>query len=159
MDLIGDVLDGRRSEAEALGGFSIPLGWPDAHDARFLRWRREQMMGDTNYEDWLARAIVLRGEAQRPMIGHVGYHGPPVDGAVEIGYTVFPPHRSKGYATEAALGMMAHAKAQGVERIILSIAPGNAPSLAIAQRLGFYRTGEQMDEEDGLEWVFELKVR
>jgi len=157
-DLISDILEGRRAEAEALGGFALPDDWPDAHDSRFLRWRREQMLGDAAYEGWLARAIVLRSDEARPMIGHVGYHGPPVGGAVEMGYTVFPPHRGTGYATEAVLGMMKHAREHGVERFILSISPGNAPSLAIAARLGFVRTGEQMDEEDGLEWVFELKA-
>jgi RimJ/RimL family protein N-acetyltransferase len=156
--LIGDILEGRRPQAEALGEFSLPDDWPDAHDARFLRLRREQMLRDAKYEVWLARALVLRGDAKRPMIGHVGYHGPPTEGAVEIGYTVFPTYRGHGYATEAVLGMIANARDRGVERFILSISPGNAPSLAIAERLGFERTGEQIDDEDGLEWVFELKA-
>ena len=33
----------------------------------------------------------------------------------------------------------------------------NEPSLAIIRRLGFTQTGEAMDEEDGLELVFELE--
>ncbi len=32
----------------------------------------------------------------------------------------------------------------------------NAPSLAMAAKLGFRQIGEQMDPEDGLELVFEL---
>jgi RimJ/RimL family protein N-acetyltransferase len=32
----------------------------------------------------------------------------------------------------------------------------NAASLALASKLGFTRIGEQMDERDGLEIVFEL---
>ena len=36
-----------------------------------------------------------------------------------------------------------------------SIAPDNAPSLRIAERLGLRRVGEQIDEIDGLELVFE----
>jgi RimJ/RimL family protein N-acetyltransferase len=46
----------------------------------------------------------------------------------------------------------------GVRRFILSIAPSNEPSLAIARRLGFEQTGEQWDDEDGLELVFELEA-
>ena len=34
--------------------------------------------------------------------------------------------------------------------------PDNAASLAIAAKLGFTQVGEQMDEVDGLEWVFRL---
>jgi RimJ/RimL family protein N-acetyltransferase len=44
----------------------------------------------------------------------------------------------------------------GITRFRVSIAPDNAPSLALAAKLGFQRTGEQMDPEDGLEYVFEL---
>jgi RimJ/RimL family protein N-acetyltransferase len=36
------------------------------------------------------------------------------------------------------------------------VAPDNEPSLAIIRKLGFVRTGEHIDEEDGLEHVFEL---
>ncbi|MEX0684134.1 MAG: GNAT family N-acetyltransferase [Dehalococcoidia bacterium] len=141
----------------------MPTDWPDAHDARFLRLRLEQLLADPAAAEWFARAIVLRADPARPTIGHIGYHGPPKDGAVELGYTIFVPWRGCGYATEAAKAMIEAAKAmiesarsRGVGRYILSIAPENAPSLAIAKRLGFKRTGEQMDEEDGLEYMFEL---
>ena len=45
----------------------------------------------------------------------------------------------------------------GIRHFVLSIAPTNEPSLAIARKFGFVRTGEHMDEEDGLEHVFELR--
>ena len=41
---------------------------------------------------------------------------------------------------------------------VLSISPENAASLALAQKLGFVRIGEQMDEVDGLEWIFQQVV-
>jgi RimJ/RimL family protein N-acetyltransferase len=47
----------------------------------------------------------------------------------------------------------------GVTSFFLSIAPDNEASLAMAAKLGFVRVGEQMDEEDGLELVFELIIR
>jgi RimJ/RimL family protein N-acetyltransferase len=40
---------------------------------------------------------------------------------------------------------------------VLSVSPENAASLAVVRKLGFERTGERMDEEDGLEHVFELR--
>jgi len=45
-----------------------------------------------------------------------------------------------------------------VSAVRASIAPENEPSLRIAKRLGFRRIGEQMDEVDGLELVFERKA-
>jgi RimJ/RimL family protein N-acetyltransferase len=45
----------------------------------------------------------------------------------------------------------------GVRHFVLAISPTNAPSLAIARKLGFVRTGERIDKERGLEHVFELK--
>jgi RimJ/RimL family protein N-acetyltransferase len=46
---------------------------------------------------------------------------------------------------------------KGIGRFIASVAPTNDPSLAIVRKLGFVQTGEQWDEEDGLELVFELE--
>ena len=97
------------------------------------------------------------------MIGHAGFHGPPgVNStqdpeAVEYGYKIFPSYRGRGFATEAAVMLMDLAEERaGTRRFVLAIGPHNQPSLAIAQKLGFRRSGERMDEEDGLELVFEL---
>ena len=45
---------------------------------------------------------------------------------------------------------------RGLGRFVASVAPDNAPSLAIIRKLGFVRTGEHIDSEDGLEQVFQL---
>ncbi len=151
------LLAGRPFIAEGIGGFSLPPAWPDEHDRRFLELRLNQMRGDESLQQWLARAMVLRRDPLRPMAGHIGFHQPPQDGVLEMGYTVMPRHRRQGYAHEAVLGMMRWAHDEhGIRRFRVSIAPDNAPSLTLAAKLGFERTGEQMDPEDGLEYVFEL---
>jgi ribosomal-protein-alanine N-acetyltransferase len=158
LDITDDLLAGRRNEAGELGGFVVQDDWPDSHDARFLRLRQEQMVRDPAVENWLIRAMVLRGQPDRPMIGHVGFHGPPDEGSVEMGYTVFPAHRGHGYAAEAVEGLMGWARTHDVMRFVLSIAPANAPSLAVARKLAFKRIGRHIDDEDGLEYIFELKA-
>ena len=157
------LLADRRDEAGALLGARLPDGWPDDHDERFLRLRVEQMRDDAEAQKWLVRALVLRVDGS-PMIGHAGFHGPPgVNGlkkpaVVEIGYGVFPPFRGRGYATEAAAALIGWARPQpGVDGFVASVAPDNDPSLAIVRKLGFVESGEQWDDEDGLELVFELK--
>jgi RimJ/RimL family protein N-acetyltransferase len=161
---IDALLEGRRADAEALAGFAVPDGWPDEHDARFLRLRAEQMRRDPASREWLVRAVLLRGAA-RPMIGHAGFHGPPgINGlsradAVEVGYTIFEPYRGRGYAAEAAGALIEWARSERrVNRFIASVAPENVPSLALVRRLGFAETGRQWDDEDGEELVFELEA-
>jgi RimJ/RimL family protein N-acetyltransferase len=69
---------------------------------------------------------------------------------------VFPPFRGRGIATEAVAALVEWARAdRGIRRFVASVAPGNDASLAIVRKLGFVQTGEQWDEEDGLELVFE----
>ena len=160
-DLMEALVAGRRGEAAARMGTRIPEDWPDAHDESFFRFRLAQVARVPADEPWLVRAVVLP-EPVRTLIGHAGFHGAPgINGpgkaaALELGYTVFPPFRGHGYATEAASALMRWARAHhGIRHFIASVAPENAPSLAIVSKLGFVQTGEQWDDEDGLELVFE----
>ena len=155
-EFIAALLSGRRAEAEAIAGLALPANWPGG-DERFLRLRLPQLRADPSIQPWLMRAIVLP-DPERTMVGHIGFHGRPNDdGAAELGYTVFPEFRRRGYATEAIRGLMDWALRQhSVRRFLVSISPENDPSLAMAAKLGFRQIGEQMDEEDGLELVHEL---
>ena len=93
----------------------------------------------------------------RTAIGHVNFHGPPDDrGVPEIGYSLLPEFRGSGYAIEAVRAMFDWARREhGVQRFRASVAPDNERSQHLIDKLGFVRIGEQWDEEDGLEWVFE----
>jgi [ribosomal protein S5]-alanine N-acetyltransferase len=139
----------------------IPPEFPDEHDRRFIALRLRQTKEDPSRGPWYVRAIVLP-EDDRPMIGHIGFHGPPGvnvcrdPDAVEVGYTIFPEHRQRGYATEAVGALIAAAEAQGIRRFSASVGPENAPSLAIVRRLGFVEVGRHWDDEDGEELEFEL---
>lgn len=157
--VLESLLDGRRDDAQMRLGFQLPPDWPGEHDEGFLRLRLEQMRRDREAQQWLVRALVLRSDVT--MVGHAGFHGPPGShglqpATVELGYTVFPAFRRRGYASEAALALIQWGEAQGIRRFVASISPRNEPSLTIIRRLGFVRTGEHWDEEDGLEHVFEL---
>jgi [ribosomal protein S5]-alanine N-acetyltransferase len=154
--LVEAILDARHDEL----GFTVPDGWPDAHDRRFLAYRLRQMGSDEALGRWLVRGIVLPETGE--LIGHVGFHGPPginslkSPDAVEVGYTIFPKHRRQGYATEAVVGLLDWARAEGIHRFVASVGPGNEPSLAIVRRLGFVEVGRHWDDEDGEELEFEL---
>src|SRR5919202_1322216 len=120
-------------EGEPVAGMAIPAGWPDEHDRRFLRLRLDQVTKDPGRLEWLPRAIVLRRRG-RPMIGHIGFHGPPgvngpsKPGALEVGYTVLEPFRRRGYATEAVSALLDWARdAHGVHDFVASVSPANVP--------------------------------
>lgn len=157
-------LSDNSSEAERLLG--VPLD-PELYGRKDLLGRRlQQIQGEPDYQPWNLRAIVLRETNE--MVGRIGFHTRPnpdylaelAPNAVEFGYEIYTPFRRRGYAEEACRGMMAWASQQpGVERFVLSISPENAPSLKLAEKLGFTRIGEWMDEEDGLEWVFAREVQ
>jgi RimJ/RimL family protein N-acetyltransferase len=153
------LLDGRREEAARLLAVELPDGFPREGGTRFLSLRLRQMREDDRFRKWCPHVIVLDGR----MIGHAGYHGPPGVNAtknpeaVEIGYVIEAPYRGRGYATQAATELLRRAEERGIRHFVASCAPDNQPSLAIIRKLGFQHTGEQIDEEDGLELVFELE--
>ena len=126
-------------------------------DGYVLSLRQAQLLADPSQEPWLFRVAVRRGSRQ--VVARGGFHAPPdTDGTVEIGYSTAPPHRRQGYALELARGLLEWAREQGAQRCLASVRPDNAASLATIARLGFERTGEQIDEIDGLEWVHTLAL-
>jgi RimJ/RimL family protein N-acetyltransferase len=106
---------------------------------------------------WLLRAVAVRGEAGRELVGLTGFHGPPdAAGSVELGYEIEPAHRRNGYATEAAAAMAAWAFADAaVRRVVCAIRPDNVGSLAVVRRLGFIAAGSRWDATDGTALLYE----
>ena len=148
------VLDGKRGKAGGLLGTIVPDEWPD-EDVRYLHLWFKDMTDAPQFAKWRARVIVPV-EGASHMMGHAGFHGPPDEaGMVEMGYTIFPEFRRQGLATEAAQRLIEFAKENGATRIRASVSPDNVPSLAMVETLGLDQIGEQMDEIDGLELVFE----
>lgn len=148
-------LEGRWLDAQRELGAALPAGWPDDRAARRLAFRLGQMRDHPEAAPWLLRAIV--DSASNAVAGYINFHGPPIDGRAELGYTVFESQRRRGYAEEAARGMMRWAhRAHGIGLFVVSISPTNLPSLGMAAKLGFKQTGSQWDDEDGEELVFEL---
>jgi RimJ/RimL family protein N-acetyltransferase len=143
--------------AEAEIGVPVPTDLPDELDG-FLQYRIADLTVDPEAQPWLGRAVVLRDADGPRIIGTVGFHSPPDEGGrVEVGYRVDPAYRRIGVATEVVRALFDWAaREHGVTRFRASIAPDNVASLAIASRFGFRHVGEQMDDVDGLELVFEL---
>jgi len=48
---------------------------------------------------------------------------------------------------------------EDVKILRYTVSPNNKPSLHIINKLGFIHKGEQVDEEDGVELIFEEEVQ
>ncbi|WP_020671942.1 GNAT family N-acetyltransferase [Amycolatopsis nigrescens] len=136
-------------------GTAVPEHWPCTVPAQR---RLAQLAADPAELPWLARAIVLR--EPRTLVGMIGFHAPPDERAsVEVGYEILPEHRRRGYAREAVVALEDWAFRTGAARIaVAATSPENLASRALIESLGFRRVGEQIDEEDGLELVFEREL-
>lgn len=151
------LLAGDTAAAGSEMGADVPANLRD-HIEDFLRYRLAQVRADPSLRRWLGRAMVItEADGTRRVIGTIGFHGPPDErDRLEIGYSVQERLRRQGYAREAVRAMLDWAAAEhGISRFVASISPENDASLALARGFGFVQTGEQMDEIDGLELVFE----
>jgi ribosomal-protein-alanine N-acetyltransferase len=138
-------------------GAEVPEWMADELE-NFLKFRLGQLRLDPSIRVWLGRVMVLTQDGgTRRAVGSIGFHGPPdPEGRLEVGYSVDPPFRRRGYATESvkALFDWAH-REHGITRFVASVSPDNEASLNLTAAYGFHKVGEQMDEIDGLEYVFE----
>jgi len=122
------------------------------------RYRATQVVGAPQDLAWVTG--VIWDEDREVVVGKAGFHAAPdADGMVEVGYAVDPAERRRGYARAVLLAMLARARAEpSVRTFRATVSPDNAPSLGLIAQLPFVEVGEQWDEEDGLETIFEMAV-
>jgi RimJ/RimL family protein N-acetyltransferase len=79
---------------------------------------------------------------------------------VEVGYEIDPAFRRKGYARAALVALIKWAKEDAsIQMIRATVSPDNLASRALVSQYGFVEVGEQWDDEDGLETIFEAPAR
>jgi len=85
-------------------------------------------------------------------VGNCAFKGPPdADGAVEIAYGVNEDCQRRGFATEAAAGLVTFAFSTGQVRLVRAHTRAeNLASGRVLAKCGFRRIGEVVDPEDGL---------
>ena len=76
---------------------------------------------------------------------------------IEIGLGIVPEWQGKGLGRELLVGMWGWVVSQpGVRMLRYTVAPGNAASQALVGKFGFEYRGQQIDEEDGPEDIYEM---
>ena len=123
-----------------------------------LGWRVPQVKVDPSVNKWFVRWIVLKETAE--VIGSTSFHGvPDADGMMEIGLGIEEPFQNKGYAKESLIGMWNWVcKFPEVKTLRYTVSPDNLPSIAVINYFGFEYKGQQMDDIDGPENIYEMST-
>ena len=148
----GDLAAAERISPVPLSPFFAGPDWTSV-------WRRRarQLADSPGDAGWVTQVI---WDVDRQLaVRRAGFHGPPDDaGMVEIGYAVDPAFRRRGYARRPA-----HPAGAGPARTgrvtRLSIGPGNTASRQLAGWYGFVQVDVQLDDEDGLELVYQRSAK
>ncbi len=146
----GDLPAANRASAVLLTPYFVHPDWRST-------WRRrsKQVETDPTSAAWITGVI---WDAERQLaVGRAGYHGRPDDrGMVEVGYAVDPAYRRQGYARAALEALLDRAASEpDVHAVRVTVAPDNIASYRLVSQYGFTEVGEQWDDEDGLETIYE----
>ena len=131
-----------RAEAARLVGAHLPDAWPLPDLLDILPIQAAATPQTEPFGVWL---IVER--ATNTVAGDIGFLGPPADGHVELGFSVIPDRRRRGYASEAARAIVQWVLLQpGVGVVVARSDVENEASARTLTSAGFRR----LDERDGV---------
>ena len=139
-ELTPDVGRGASGTA-ATGGWEWAPGGPH-EGSRFAAGKMLAGMEAGRHRTGWGAYVMVRTEDDRA-IGGIGFHGPPEDGRVEVGYDLAESVRGQGYATESLRALTAWALAQpDVETVYATTDADNTASQRVLERAGFRRIGD-----------------
>lgn len=127
-------------------GLRLPPGGVDAKNVlghvRAIAASLHELQGHT--DNWM---IVVDGE----VVGLCGYkHTPSKDGEVDIGYSIAPSRRRRGFATAAVAAILQRSEADSrVRSIVAETAVDNHASQSVLKKNGFDCIGSGVDPDDG----------
>ena len=138
----------------------VSAEWPpelyDRDPIEFTLRRLEASPDETAW--WLYYFLLKQPRGAGLAIGCGGYKGPPdAEGTVEIGYSIVPEYRRRGFAAEATMGLVNAAFSRpDVTRVIAETLPSLTPSIGVLEKCGFRLTGA--GSEDGVIRFERLRV-
>lgn len=103
--------------------------------------------------------ILAIDKISKVLVGSAGFHDfPDKNGMIEVGFGIVSELQGQGYGQELLIGMWKMiVKNPTVKILRYTVSPENFISLHIVKKFGFNHVGQQIDEEDGLELIFELE--
>lgn len=144
-------LDAPEMLGELLGAL-VPATWPPGlYDRDAMQFFLEKTVeGGEDALGWYGWYVIrLPTDVDTALlVATAGYVGPPsADGTVEIGYSVAPEVRGKGYATEIVQALIQRVfEDPRVRHVVAEVHESNAASLKVLSRCGFVRAGLGREE-------------
>lgn len=113
---------------------------------------------------WQFREIFLSSSNEK--VGEINFHRSPAgdeftpEGTVEVGVEIAEMYQRNGFASEALMAMWLWAtERQEIKVLRYTVSATNHPSMRIIQKFGFTHVGQQIDDEDGPEEIFEMNTQ
>jgi ribosomal-protein-alanine N-acetyltransferase len=119
---------------------------------------RERLRAHPDETAWWNWLIVERETGSA--VGSVAFGGrPDPDGAVLIGYAMYPEFEGRGYATEAVRAMIGWAFHQPGVKVVRALAPvWNTPALRVAENVGMHPVAADEDDDIGEVLVYAVSA-
>jgi RimJ/RimL family protein N-acetyltransferase len=157
-DVLAALAAGDLARAGELSGLALTPY--TVSEERIGVWRRRATQVIEVPEDLPWVTGVLVDDETGEVVGGAGFHAAPDPaGMLGAGYGVDPAYRRRGYARAALLLMIERARAEPSAHVFrVTVSPSNSASLGLVAQLPFAEVGEQWDDEDGLETIFEMAV-
>jgi ribosomal-protein-alanine N-acetyltransferase len=119
---------------------------------------RERLRAHPDETAWWNWLIVER--ETRKAVGSVAFGGQAnPDGAVLIGYAMYPEFEGHGYATEAVRAMIGWAFQQPGVKVVRALAPvWNTPAVRVAENVGMHPVAADEDDDIGEVLVYAVSA-
>ena len=132
---VADALSDDRATAASLLDATLPESWPQSDLIDVLPMQAAASPDAERFGVWL---IIER--QTNSVVGDIGFMGPPEGGSVEIGFSVIPDRRRRGYASEAARAIVDWALRQpSIGHVTARSDLDNEASSRVLQAVGFSR--------------------